>query len=200
MTERRMECKKLQSVLARLCQKRGTLLKTHAVKLPYLVDVVANHVLGRTVTGARHQAWEYGVVTLEAWRYISQAERGGDPFFAVRPLRYSELGQIIYLKSSPPNYLDELELQIVDYVADRYGSLPSERLGQLTKALNPQIGQDQWGSNRTALTDDDAYARLSEGWQAFWKKLPGLDLVDQSLWSEPIENNPKAHLKRLLDA
>ncbi len=41
---------KLKAVLARLCEKRGSLFKTQAVKLPYLVDVVATHVLGESIT------------------------------------------------------------------------------------------------------------------------------------------------------
>ena len=40
---------KLKAVLARLCEQLGPITRTKAVKLPYLVDVVANQVLGHAI-------------------------------------------------------------------------------------------------------------------------------------------------------
>jgi len=74
--------------------------------------------------------------------------------------------------------------------------MTAQDLGSLTKALNPEIPREQWGSNTQAAVDEDAYARLSEGWQSLWRELPFLDLTDPSKWSEPIED-PEEHFRAL---
>ena len=67
-------------------------------------------------------------------------------------------------------------------------------------ATRPEIAPEEWGSNRKAVVDENAYARLSEGWQEFYRCLPDLDLDDKSQWGDPIEDNPREHLKQALDA
>ncbi len=56
---------KTEAVLARLCERLGFLNKTQAVKLPYLVDVMAKHLLGRRLAETRFEAWDQGVVAPE---------------------------------------------------------------------------------------------------------------------------------------
>ena len=56
---------KLEAVLIRL-GRAATLNVTQAVKLPYLMDVIAVHVLGRRITEASHKTWDKGIVTNEA--------------------------------------------------------------------------------------------------------------------------------------
>jgi hypothetical protein len=109
---------RLEAVLARLCKRLGPMTKTKAVKLPYLVDVVARHA----------------------------------------------------------------------HVAEHYGEMDAGKLGTLTKALNTELEASAWGSNHDAGVGEDAYARLADGWQALYEKLPHLDLTDESQWGEPIED------------
>ncbi|MDA2924118.1 Panacea domain-containing protein [Acidobacteria bacterium AH-259-L09] len=190
---------KLEAVLARLCEKRGSLFKTQAVKLPYLVDVVATHVLGKSITEGTHQTWELGVVTKEVFRFMEHPPSNTKPFKMV-PHEYSEGGKKIVLDGDPPATLTDEEKEIVDFVAEHYGNLTSDQLGTLTKALNTEFAPEEWGENGMALVDENAYARLSEGWQDFYKCLPTLDLDDESQWGDPIEDNPLEHLRQALDA
>ena len=53
---------KLILVLERICERLGSVNKTQAVKLPYLVDTVAARVLGRPITSAAYETWRHGVV------------------------------------------------------------------------------------------------------------------------------------------
>ena len=62
---------RMTAVLARLCEQLGPLFKTQAVKLPYLVDVVAKSVLGHTIANGTYQAWEHGVVAREVYRFMN---------------------------------------------------------------------------------------------------------------------------------
>lgn len=187
---------KLEAVLARLCAQLGPIFKTHAVKLPYLVDVLASRFLGQPVTEGRHEAWELGVVTREVYHAISSGRLG--PTFAIDEHAYSESGRLVRLRegSALVAQLSIDELAIVDYVAACYGRLPAEQLGVLTKLLNTELPSEAWGTNAEALVGSDAAARLDEGWQRLGRRLPALDLEDRSLWSEPIQDDPLGFLRR----
>lgn len=176
---------KLEAVLARLCEKLGSLYKTQAVKLPYLVDVIAVKELGRRITDARFEAWKQGVVARDAWIGVTYPEEGC--IFEIERPDYDE-GWTIRLVDRPESQLGEEEAKVVDFVAVRYGSMNAQDLGTLTKALNPQIPRAQWGSNAQPAIDEDSYARLSEGWQSFWRILSSQDLTDKAKWSEPIDD------------
>ncbi|HEX4961334.1 MAG TPA: Panacea domain-containing protein [Thermoanaerobaculia bacterium] len=175
---------KLEAVLARLCEKLGSLYKTQAVKLPYLVDVIAAQHLGHRITEATFEAWKQGVVAREAWVGVTYPREG---CFEIEQPEYDE-GWTVRLTGKPTVRLAPEELAIVDIVADKYGDMTAQDLGSLTKSLNPEIPRERWGSNAEPATDEDAYARLSEGWQNLWRELPFLDLTDRSQWSDPIED------------
>jgi uncharacterized phage-associated protein len=188
---------KLEAVLARLCERLGALTKTKAVKLPYLVDVVAFQELGHRITEGTHQTWDYGVVTREVFSFITH-NRNAQGLFAIEPHDYSEGGQQIRLRAHPkPGLLGTDEEALVDAVAIRYGRLDADSLGKLTKRINTHLDAGAWGSNHAAAVDEDAYARLADGWQAFCELLPDLDLTDETQWGEPIDD-PREHLRRVL--
>jgi uncharacterized phage-associated protein len=176
---------KLEAVLARLCEKLGSLYKTQAVKLPYLVDVIAVKELGRRITEAKFEAWKQGVVARDAWIGVTYPREGC--VFQIDQPDYDE-GWTIRLDGNPSPRLSPEELEVVDFVAERYGSMTAQDLGTLTKALNPEIPRERWGSNAQPAINEDAYARLSEGWQTFWKIVSSQDLADESNWSEPIDD------------
>ena len=67
---------RFRAVLARLCERLGPMYKTQAVKLPYLVDVISNNLLGHVVAGGTYQAWEHGVVAREVYRFIEHEADG----------------------------------------------------------------------------------------------------------------------------
>lgn len=169
---------------------------TRAVKLPYLVDVVALRYLGSPITEARHETWEHGVVTSAVWSYI---QAGGllDSPFKVEEHDLSESGKRISLRSEPGEALSPEEIAIVDLVADTYGRLDAGSLGRLTKAMNTQLDTRSWGKNLPAGLDEDAYARLSDSYQHFHGKLPFLDFTKQEEWGEPIDD-PHEYLTREL--
>lgn len=189
---------KLEAVLGRLCEQLGPLTKTRAVKLPYLVDVVAQHVLGRPIAQGRYQTWDHGVVTREIYAFMTHTD--GNDRLAVEDHDYSEGGRQVTLRTEPPreSTLDESERRVVDFVAQEYGKLDAGRLGLLTKSLNTHLGPDVWGSNHEPATGEDAYARLSESWYEFFERLPSLDLSDESQL-ETIDD-PREHLRTILDA
>ena len=176
---------KLEAVLARLCEKLGSLYKTQAVKLPYLVDVIAVKELGKRITNARFEAWKQGVVARDAWVGVTYPREGC--IFEIERPDYDE-GWTIRLAGRPEAELGAEELKIVDFVAERYGSMNAQDLGVLTKALNPEIPRERWGSNAQPAINEDAYARLSEGWQSFWRILSTQDLTDESNWGAPIDD------------
>lgn len=188
---------KLEAVLARLCEDLGPITKTKAVKLPYLVDVVAQHTLGRRITEGTHQTWDYGVVTRELFIFITH--RSGKPLFSFEPHRFSESGVQIELHGTNTTCLHEEEEAVVDAVAEVYGQMDAARLGLLTKSLNIELDESDWGSNREAAVDEDAYARLSESWQALCSRMPNFDLSDRKNWGEPI-NGRKDYLLSAVDA
>jgi uncharacterized phage-associated protein len=188
---------KVEAVLARLCGELGPLFKTHAVKLPYLVDVLAKRFLGHAITEGRHEAWELGVVTREVYQAITLDRLGPD--FLLEEHRFSESGRRVRLRQeASPTDLSADELAIVDYVARCYGRLPAEQLGTLTKLLNTDLPAEAWGTNALARVDCEAAARLDEAWQKLGRRLPALDLEDRNLWSEPIQGDPLPHLRRSL--
>jgi len=185
---------RLAAVLARLCERRGTLTKTQAVKLPYLVDVIAKHVAGERITRAAYQAWKYGVVASEIWHgFARNAERVG--IFSVEELPYSEGAVCIRLVASVPDVLSPAERAIVDYVADEYGGLDFDDLGRLTKSMNPGIRD--WGSNERVPVDEDAYARLSGRWDSVLRKLQACDTEDPKNWTEVTDHSPEFFKKSL---
>lgn len=148
---------KIESVLLRLVARAPRRLTiTQAVKLPYLVDVLAQQVLGRRITEGGHEAWQHGVVTSGAWHYLSAQPAGGP--LRVVPSRFSEE---IWIEAADDaeDDLDEEERRIVDFVAEEYGFATASELGMLTKRMNPSIRS--WGSNHRADLGGDAYERMS---------------------------------------
>lgn len=188
---------KLEAVLARLCETAGPLVKTKAVKLPYLVDVVAQHVLGRRITEGSHQTWDYGVVTREVYRLITHGRN--NPLFRIRPHQFSESGQQIELSGPNPTRLSDDEREVVDFVADTYAGLDAGRLGTLTKSLNTHLDLEAWGSNQEAAVDEDAYARLSESWQRLYAQASDLDFADRAQWLETVDD-PGEFVRKTLRA
>ena len=187
---------KLQAVLEHLCHRLGPLMKTRAVKLPYLVDVVASQALGRRIAGGTYQTWEHGVVTREVFAFMTHTS--GNPKLRVEDHDFSEGGKQVRIEGEPTQLLDEDELAIVDEVADEYGRMDAARLGMLTKALNTHLPQEVWGSNHAPSLDDDAYSRLADGWRAFFERLPALDFTDASK-IQPV-GDPREHLRSALGA
>jgi uncharacterized phage-associated protein len=153
---------KLAAVLVRLVET-GKLNKTQAVKLPYLVDVVARHVLGRPITEGHHQAWDHGVVTREAWRYLDRCDEAS--LFTLEPVPWSEEKRVRVNKRGEfaASQLTADEERIVDSVIAEFAATPAGDLGRMTKRMNPQI--KSWGRNGEADIGDDAYDRMSPEYQ-----------------------------------
>jgi hypothetical protein len=161
MTEAKQLPPKLEAVMLRLCSS-AELNKTQAVKLPYLVDVVANHVLGRAITEGQHEAWQYGVVTSEAWRFLDVCD--GDPgLFVLEPVPFSEEKRVLPASEEPVDTLSPEEQRIVDFVAEEFASIQAGQLGLVTKLMNPAI--TSWGANGKADLGEDAYERMSADYQ-----------------------------------
>jgi uncharacterized phage-associated protein len=163
---------RLEAVMVRLC--RGVKLnKTQAVKLPYLVDVLATRHLGRPITEGQHEAWDYGVVTKQAWRHLDQCE-SGDSVFRLKPVQHSEEKRVEVLPAARglDDRLTDAERAIVDYVRDTYGSIPAGDLGKMTKVMNPEIGS--WGRNIRADTGVNAYDRMTPEYQEMAKRVAGI--------------------------
>src|ERR1700712_2525541 len=116
---------KLEAVLARLCERLGSLYKTQAVKLPYLVDVVAAKGLGRRITDATFEAWKQGVVAREAWVGVTYPREG---CFKIEQPEFDE-GWTVKLAGRPAVRLSPEELAIGDFVADQNGSRTAQGLG-----------------------------------------------------------------------
>src|SRR5947209_83288 len=129
---------KLQAVLLRLAAGAEHLNMTRAVKLPYLVDVVATRVLGRRITEGTHQAWEKGVVTSEVWHYLDK--QGEDsPILRVEPIPWSEEKKVVAVAEEHPEALTPEEARIVDFVVDQFSGIQAGDLGRMTKLMNPNI-------------------------------------------------------------
>lgn len=191
---------KLRAVLARLCERLGPLFSTQAVKLPYLVDVVARHLLGHAIADGTYQTWEHGVVTKEVFRFVKH-EASGDPVFRVEAHSYSESGKRISLAggSEIVSILSPDELAVVDFIADEYGHIAPEQLGYLTKRLNTEIPVEAWGTNALATVTDETFLRLNPEWQSLCVRISDVDLDDRTKWSEPINADPMAYFRRALN-
>lgn len=146
---------KLEAVLARLCDRSESLWTTQAVKLPYLIDLVAQHVLGEPITRSHHKAWDMGVVTARAWGLMKQ-EKGGK-HFRVEGDPYAE-GYRLFVKKRPELDLSDTERAIVDFVLEEFGEWSTASLGKLTKDLNPDVSR--WGGKKPVELSEAAYQRL----------------------------------------
>jgi uncharacterized phage-associated protein len=172
---------KLEAVLIRL--GRATPLNvTQAVKLPYLVDVVAAHALGHRITEGTHQAWGYGVVTREVWHYLDKCEASS--VLHVEPVPWSEEKKVVIDSEEPAAELTPEEQRIVDFVAQKFATLGAVQLGRMTKLMNPEISS--WGSNRAASVGADAYDRMDDGYQAMAEQAASLTLDDLRRDSVPV--------------
>lgn len=176
---------KLEAVLVRLCRQAPKPLNvTQAVKLPYLVDVVANHVLGHRVTDGHHQAWEHGVVAAEAWNYFKA--RPVDSSFELTPVTYSEETRVQVEEDAAEALLDEDERRIVDFVAEEYAYVSATELGRLTKRMNPAVRV--WGSNHEADVSENAYERISWDYQEMVEAVSHVSLDRLRRESRPISS------------
>ncbi len=164
---------KLEAVLIRIC-RASSLNVTQAVKLPYLIDVVAKHVLGRPITEGAHEAWENGVVTSPAWHYLTK--RTDSKILHLEPVRYSEERKVVIDVEEDSSVLDAEERQIVDAVLAEYGSTTASELGLMTKVMNTGIAR--WGSNHRASLSEDAYDRMSSEYQEMADAVSRLSLRD----------------------
>lgn len=151
---------KTRAVLARLCELRGSLNGSQAVKFPYLVDVISKQVLGRPITNERHETWRYGVVAPKVFRFIKYPPDGeidfeitADEFSSARTIRLAG-------RSSIELVLTADEIEVIDFVADEYGDFDVQSLGALTKAMNGWAAPDQWGQNLPAHVNGEAYSQL----------------------------------------
>jgi uncharacterized phage-associated protein len=189
---------KLTAVLARLCERLGPLFTTQAVKLPYLVDVVARQILGQPIANGTYQTWEHGVVAKEVFASI---KHGTSTLFRVEPHAYSESGKRIALAKEVNlgSVLSPEELAIIDFVADEYGHIAPEQLGHLTKRLNTEKPPEAWGTNQSAALNEDTFLRLGPAWQSLCERISEANLEDRSRWSEPINDDPLAAFRRALN-
>jgi uncharacterized phage-associated protein len=162
---------KLEAVLIRL-GKAASLNVTQAVKLPYIVDVVAKHVLGEPITEGHHEAWDKGVVTSEVWHHLTKRE--DSPVFHLEPVPWSEERKLVIDAEGETPPLTPEQEQIVDFVAREFGGVRAVDLGRLTKLMNPAIST--WGSNRRADVGEDAFERLSDDYQAMAEAVAALSL------------------------
>ncbi len=180
---------KLEAVLVRLVET-GKLNKTQAVKLPYLVDVVAQRVLGRPFTEGHHQAWKHGVVTAEAWRHLDRGDESS--VFILEPVPWSEEKRVRLNEDCEPaeSDLTDEEQRIVDSVIAEFGEAPAAELGRMTKCMNPQI--TSWGRNGVADTGPDAYDRMSPEYQEMAEAASSWTLGRLYRESEPVADLEEA--------
>lgn len=173
---------KLKAVLLRL-GKAASLNTTQAVKLPYLVDVVANNVLGRRITEGTHEAWQYGVVTAEVWHYLEHAE---SPVLHMEPVPFSEEKRLVIDADPAPDELTLDEQRIVDFVAEEFSTVRAMELGKITKFMNPEI--PSWGSNRAPGLGEDAYDRMNQDYLDMAEQVASLTLDRLRRESETVED------------
>lgn len=166
---------KLEAVLVRIGRAKA-LNVTKAVKLPYLVDVVANQVLDRPITEGHHEAWDHGVVTVEAWRALDRSEESDSLGLSRSP--YSEEKRLTVSDSCDDSALSEQEADVVDAVLDLFADLSASELGEMTKMMNPSIVR--WGSNREAGISGDQYERMSPEYQEMAAAVAALKPTDFS--------------------
>jgi uncharacterized phage-associated protein len=173
---------KLKAVLIRL-GKTKQLNVTQAVKLPYLVDVVSMHVLGRRITEGHHKAWDHGVVTREVWHFLTK--RDDSPVFHLEAVPFSEEMRVV-IDADEPQALSPAEEAIVDFVA-RELVLRAGELGRLTKFMNPGI--PSWGQrDYAASVGEDAYERLSPDYREMAEQVASLTLDQLRCSSKPVED------------
>lgn len=182
LKERRLQ-PKLEAVLIRL-GKGARLNVTQAVKLPYLVDVIAMHFLERPITEGNHQAWEHGVVTSEAWHYLDKIKESS--VFHLEPVRWSEEKSVVIDAEEPPGELTPEEQRIVDFVVGEFGGLKASELGRMTKFMNPDIRS--WGSNHMASLGPDAYDRMSADYQEMAERASSITLDQLRRLSTPVDD------------
>jgi len=151
---------KLQAVIVRL-GRDANLNVTKAVKLPYIVDVIANRVLGHPITEGTHQAWEKGAVTSEAWRYLDKAKISAALHLKKAP--YSEERTLVVSDDADDSALTDEEKEVVDAVREEFGPMMATEVGQMTKLMNPTVAR--WGSNRRASIAQDAFDAMSPQYQ-----------------------------------
>lgn len=180
---------KLEAVLVRLVET-GKLNKTQAVKLPYLVDVVAQRVFGRPITEGHHQAWEHGVVTVEAWQYLDKGDESS--VFILDPVPWSEEKRVRLNNSGNlgTNVLTDEEMRVVDSVISEFGEMAAGELGRMTKRMNPRISS--WGRNSLADTGADAYDRMSPEYQEMAEAAAAWTLDRLRRESEPVTDLEEA--------
>lgn len=174
---------KLEAVLIRL-GRTVNLNVTQAVKLPYLVDVVARYVLGVPITEGTHEAWENGVVTSEIWHHFDKCEES--PVCHLEPVPFSEERRVVIDAEEQESALTPEERRVVDFVAEEYGLTRATHLGRMTKIMNPHILK--WGNNREADTGADAYDRMSEDYQEMAQAVASITLDHLRRHSNPVED------------
>lgn len=175
---------KLEAVLIRLCRGRS-LNKTQAVKLPYLVDVVAMHDLGHQITESTHQTWDHGVVASEAWHYFDRCEVVAG--LRLEPVPWSEKeNRVVAEIEEPSGLLATEEQSIVDFVKAHYASKTARELGKLTKFMNPKASK--WGSNQLADLGQEAYDRMSPSYRRMVARIESITLDELIRTSRPVLN------------
>lgn len=176
---------KLEAVLWRLCARAPKPLSiTQVVKMPYLVDVLAQRVLGHVVTEGHHQAWQYGVVTSEAWHHLQATPSTSG--FRVTPVPYSEEMRVEAVAEGPECALSSEEKRIVDFVAEEYSFVPATELGEMTKRMNPALGG--WGGNRGADVGEDAYERMTPEYLEMSESVARITLDQLEKGSRPVSS------------
>lgn len=173
---------KLEAVLIRLCRDRS-LNKTQAVKLPYLVDVVAMHVFGHPITEATHETWDFGVVASEVWHYLDCCPSSAS--IRLEPIQWSETGtKVVAEAQEPAGLLTAEEQAVVDFVKDNFASKTAKGLGELTKFMNPNASK--WGSNELADLGLEAYDRMSPSYRSMVSRIASIKLEDLRRNSRPV--------------
>lgn len=161
---------------------------TQAVKLPYLVDVVANHILGHPITEGTHQAWENGVVTSEVWHFLRK--RQDSDVFHLKQVPWAEEQRVVIDCKDSSSILSRDEKAIVRLVAREFGDIRAGELGRLTKRLNPHV--ERWGSNKKASIGEDAFDRLSDDYQEMARSVAKLTLDELRKTSKPVTSIEEA--------
>lgn len=181
---------KLEAVLVRLCRQAPRPLNiTQAVKMPYLVDVLAAQVLGGAITEGHHQTWKLGVVTSEAWHYLHKCPPESP--LRILPVPFSEeLCVEADEKAAMDALLSEEECRIVDFVAGEFAFRQAWELGRMTKRMNP--GVTAWGANQCADTGPDAYERMSPDYLEMADFVDDVSLAQLRRESEPIASPEEA--------
>lgn len=176
---------KLEAVLVRLCARAPKKLSiTQAVKMPYLVDVLASHVLGRPVSEGRHETWQHGVVTSQAWHYLQALPPGAS--LDVTSVPFSEEYRVEAVGEPSTDALSDEERRIVDFVAEEYAFIAATELGEMTKRMNPAVRS--WGRNRPADLGGDAYERMTPEYLEMSEAVTNVSIDQLQQHSTPISD------------